>query len=249
MDFNDIAGPDEGHSRTPVPGQLDGTAHTGVVAVACALGGCAAGGAASGSFVCSRRRRRRRLQMLDGPPPAVFDRMVSVLDTRSKAAQPVDRSREGGASIVCAAISAGSARKDRLPGCGTSMTTTQRRRPARSRPARPPDATWAAADVCAPEDRAAGLSGLSSMITGRRRTFRPRAARLRGRERGARLSRRGCIRRRRAGLQQPLTHPRNVPVWAIFAGKTAPKTAPMGCQPRHLPDISSRIETRRFTGI
>ena len=26
MDFNDIAGPDEGHSRTPVPGQPDGTA-------------------------------------------------------------------------------------------------------------------------------------------------------------------------------------------------------------------------------
>jgi hypothetical protein len=27
------------------------------------------------------------------------------------------------------------------------------------------------------------------------------------------------------------------------------KTALMGCQPRHLPDISSPIETRRFTGI
>src|SRR6186997_2684269 len=56
-----------------------------LLVVASALGGCAGGGAASGSFAMAPAGGSTvAFESIDGPPPAVFDRMVGVLDSESK---------------------------------------------------------------------------------------------------------------------------------------------------------------------
>ena len=54
--------------------------------VACALGGCVSNGGASGAFamVSTGDSPTIAFESIDGPPPQVFERMVSVLDTESK---------------------------------------------------------------------------------------------------------------------------------------------------------------------
>jgi len=55
------------------------------LAAACALGGCAGGGAAtSGAFAMTTDSPTIAFESIDGPPPGVFDRMVSVLDSETK---------------------------------------------------------------------------------------------------------------------------------------------------------------------
>ena len=78
-----------------------------LVVVACALGGCAAGGAASSSFAMASGGSGATVafESIDGPPPAVFDRMVSVLDSESKLRNLSIVSCEGGLPTACAAIS------------------------------------------------------------------------------------------------------------------------------------------------
>src|ERR1700710_2613734 len=70
--------------------------------VSCALAGWAGGGAASGSFARgagpSGGGPTVAFESIDGPPPQVFDRMVSVLDSESKLRNLSIVSREGGAS-------------------------------------------------------------------------------------------------------------------------------------------------------
>src|SRR5258705_6240985 len=58
-----------------------------LLVVSCALGGCASGGATSDSFAIaapSGGGSTVAFESIDGPPPQVFERMVSVLDTESK---------------------------------------------------------------------------------------------------------------------------------------------------------------------
>jgi hypothetical protein len=56
-----------------------------LLTIACGLGGCANGGAASGSYaMASGGGATVAFESIDGPPPQVFDRMVSVLDSESK---------------------------------------------------------------------------------------------------------------------------------------------------------------------
>src|SRR6185437_9964441 len=69
-----------------------------VLAAACGLGGCAGGGAASGSFAMANSGSSVAFESIDGPPPQVFDRMVSVLDSESKLRDLSVVSREGPAS-------------------------------------------------------------------------------------------------------------------------------------------------------
>jgi hypothetical protein len=71
------------------------------IAAACALGGCAAGGAAtSGAFAMATDGGSQTIafESIDGPPPGVFDRMVSVLDSESKLRSLSIVSREGAAA-------------------------------------------------------------------------------------------------------------------------------------------------------
>jgi hypothetical protein len=71
-----------------------------LLAVACGLGGCASSGAASDSFAMASTGASPTVtfESIDGPPPPVFDRMVSVLDSESKLRSLSIVSREGAAS-------------------------------------------------------------------------------------------------------------------------------------------------------
>ena len=73
---------------------------------ACALGGCASGGGSSGAFaMASGGAATVTFESIDGPPPQVFDRMVSVLDSESKLRNLAIVSREVLRPTGCAAIS------------------------------------------------------------------------------------------------------------------------------------------------
>src|SRR5207248_10314860 len=69
-----------------------------LVAIARGLGGCASGGPASGSFAMAGAGPTVAFESIDGPPPQVFDRMVSVLDSESKLRSLSIVSREGAAT-------------------------------------------------------------------------------------------------------------------------------------------------------
>jgi hypothetical protein len=71
-----------------------------LLAIACGLGGCAGGGAASGAYAMASSGSGPTVafESVDGPPPQVFDRMVSVLDSESKLRNLSIVSREGAAA-------------------------------------------------------------------------------------------------------------------------------------------------------
>jgi hypothetical protein len=68
---------------------------TMLLAVGCALVGCAGGGAPQNSFAMATSGPTIAFEQIDGPPPQVFDRMVSVLDSESKLRNLAIVSREG----------------------------------------------------------------------------------------------------------------------------------------------------------
>jgi len=67
-------------------------------AAAGALGGCAGGGAPGASFALAGDGPTVAFESIDGPPPAVFDRMVGVLDSETKLRNLQVVSREGSAA-------------------------------------------------------------------------------------------------------------------------------------------------------
>src|SRR6266480_4755443 len=69
-----------------------------LLTAACALGGCAGGGAASGSFAMAGDSPTIAFESIDGPPPPVFERMVSVLDSETKLRSLSIVSRENSAA-------------------------------------------------------------------------------------------------------------------------------------------------------
>jgi hypothetical protein len=71
-----------------------------LLALACALGGCASGGAPGGSFAMASGGSGATVafESIDGPPPQIFERMVDVLDSESKLRNLQVVSREGTAS-------------------------------------------------------------------------------------------------------------------------------------------------------
>jgi len=72
-----------------------------LLALMCGLGGCASSGSVDGAFAMAAgggSGTTVTFESIDGPPPQVFDRMVSVLDTESKLRNLAIVSREGSAS-------------------------------------------------------------------------------------------------------------------------------------------------------
>src|SRR5882757_5148639 len=99
MDFNDIAGSMRDTLAPLFRASPRAIVVAALLAVTCALGGCAAGGGASASFAMAPGGGSTvAFESIDGPPPAVFDRMVGVLDSESKLRNLQIVSREGGAS-------------------------------------------------------------------------------------------------------------------------------------------------------
>jgi hypothetical protein len=145
-----------------------------LLAMACGLGGCAGGGAASGAYAMASSNSAPTVafESIDGPPPQVFDRMVSVLDSESKLRNLSIVSREGASayrvrSYLSAQVSHGRAS---IVWVWDVYDRDQQRalRLAGEEPAgkagRDP---WSAADDLVLRKVAqAGLSGLSGMISG-----------------------------------------------------------------------------------
>ena len=92
------------HAITPLPRSANTVPRALAVAVLLAiapgLGGCAGGGTGTNSFAMAGAGPGSTIafESIDGPPPQVFDRMVSVLDSESKLRSLSIVSREGSAS-------------------------------------------------------------------------------------------------------------------------------------------------------
>jgi hypothetical protein len=142
-----------------------------LMAIACALGGCASGGA--GSYAMAGGGSTVAFESIDGPPPQIFDRMVDVLDSESKLRNLSIVSREGSAtyrvrSYLAAEVSHGG--RTMIAWVWDVYDSGQQRtlRLSGEEPAgkagRDP---WTAADDLVLRRIAqAGFSGLSAMING-----------------------------------------------------------------------------------
>ena len=164
-------------------------------------------------------------ESIDGPPPQVFDRMVSVLDSESKLRNLSIVSREGGASYrVRSYLSAQVVRGRTTIAWVWDVYDNNQQRALRLSGEEPAGKSgrdaWAAADDLVLRKIAqAGLSGLSGMINGTpdaAPASRSGPRRCGGGECGRGCTRSGCAWRRRARLQRPIMRPRKVPQRPIF---------------------------------
>ena len=144
-----------------------------LLVASCALGGCAGGGAASGTFAMATGGAPTvAFESIDGPPPQVFDRMVSVLDSESKLRNLSIVSREGGASYrVRSYLSAQVVRGRTMIAWVWDVYDNNQQRALRLSGEEPAgkagrDAWAAADDLILRKIAQAGLSGLSGMING-----------------------------------------------------------------------------------
>src|SRR5437762_7969796 len=145
-----------------------------VLLAACALGGCASsGGSAGGAFaMASGGAATVTFESIDGPPPQVFDRMVSVLDTESKLRNLSIVSRENAATYrVRGYLSAQVVRGRTMIAWVWDVYDGSQQRALRlsgeEAAGKAGRDAWAAADDLVLRKIAqAGLSGLTSMING-----------------------------------------------------------------------------------
>jgi hypothetical protein len=145
-----------------------------LLVVSCALGGCAGGGATgSGSYAMAPSAgggATVAFESIDGPPPQVFDRMVSVLDSESKLRNLSIVSREGGASYRVRSYLSAQRQADRDAWVWDVYDNNQQRalrlsgEESAGKAGR--DAWTAADDLVLRKIAQAGLSGLSGMING-----------------------------------------------------------------------------------
>jgi hypothetical protein len=145
-----------------------------LLAVASGLGGCAGGGAGTNSFAMAGAGPGSTIafESVDGPPPQVFDRMVSVLDSESKLRSLSIVSREGSASYRVRSYLSAQVHHGRtvIAWVWDVYDNNQQRalrlsgEEAAGKAGR--DAWAAADDLVLRKIAQAGLSGLSGMING-----------------------------------------------------------------------------------
>jgi hypothetical protein len=146
---------------------------TVLLAIACGLGGCANGGTAGNSFAMTGEGSTVAFESIDGPPPQIFQRLVSVLDSESKLRNLSIVSREGSASYrVRTYLSAQVSRGRTLIAWVWDVYDRDQQRALRLSGAEPAGKAlgrdpWSAADDLVLRKIAqAGLSGLSAMVNG-----------------------------------------------------------------------------------
>src|SRR5450432_4302466 len=143
-----------------------------LLAIACGLGGCASGGPGSGSFAMASGGPTVTFESIDGPPPQVFDRMVSVLDSESKLRSLSIVSRESSASYRVRSYLAAQVSRGRTTIAWVwDVYDRNQQRALRLSGEEPAgkagrDAWAAADDVVLRRIAQAGLTGLSGMING-----------------------------------------------------------------------------------
>ena len=137
-----------------------------------ALGGCASGGPAGNAFASAGGGATVAFELIDGPPPQVFDRMVNLLDSESKLRNVAIVSRDGSAayrirSYLAAQVSRG---RTTIAWVWDVYDRDQQRaiRLSGEEPAgKAGRDAWAAADdVVLRRIAQAGLTGLTGMING-----------------------------------------------------------------------------------
>ncbi|MGC2810105.1 MAG: hypothetical protein WA303_06980 [Bradyrhizobium sp.] len=143
-----------------------------LLAAAFGLVGCAGGGAASGSFAMANSGASVAFESIDGPPPQVFDRMVSVLDSESKLRDLSVVSREGSASYRVRSYLAAQVSRGRATIAWVwDVYDSNQQRALRLSGEEPAgkagrDAWSGADDLVLRKIAQAGFSGLSAMING-----------------------------------------------------------------------------------
>src|SRR6266576_620386 len=144
-----------------------------LLAMACGgLGGCANNGAGNGSFAMAGSGPTVAFESIDGPPPQIFDRMVSVLDSESKLRNLSIVSREGTSSYrVRSYLSAQVSRGRTTIAWVWDVNDRDQQRALRLAGEDPAgkagrDPWTAADDLVLRKIAQAGLSGLSAMING-----------------------------------------------------------------------------------
>ncbi|MBR0757835.1 hypothetical protein JQ604_37125 [Bradyrhizobium jicamae] len=146
-----------------------------LLAITCALGGCAGGGATADSYAMAASTGSGptiAFESIDGPPPPVFDRMVGVLDSESKLRSLSVVSREGGAAYrVRSYLSAQVVRGRTVISWVWDVYDSNQQRALRLSGEEPAgkagrDAWAAADDLILRKIAQAGFAGLSGMING-----------------------------------------------------------------------------------
>ena len=140
----------------------------------CGLGGCAGGGAASNAFAMANINNGPTVafESIDGPPPRVFERMVSVLDSESKLRNLSIVSREGTAAYRVRSYLAAQVSRGRTTIAWVwDVYDRDQQRALRLTGEEPAgnagrDAWAAADDLVLRKIAQAGLSGLSGMVNG-----------------------------------------------------------------------------------
>jgi hypothetical protein len=165
---------DEAHHHQPATSQPNRATRGDGGHSACGLGGCASGGAVGDSFAMASTSASPTVtfESIDGPPPQVFDRMVSVLDSESKLRSLSIVSREGTAayrvrSYLSAQVNHGRA----VIAWVWDVYDRDQQRALRLSGEEPAgkagrDAWTAADDLVLRKIAQAGFSGLSAMING-----------------------------------------------------------------------------------
>ena len=147
-----------------------------LLAGTCALGGCAGGGAANNNAYAMAASTGSgptvAFDTVDGPPPQVFDRMVSMLDSESKIRSLAIVSREGQAAYrVRCYLAAQVVRGRTMIAWVWDVYDRDQQRTLRLSGEEPAgkagrDAWAAADDMVLRKIAQAGLTGLSGMING-----------------------------------------------------------------------------------
>ncbi|HLX13772.1 MAG TPA: hypothetical protein VKS24_01030 [Bradyrhizobium sp.] len=145
-----------------------------LLVVACGLGGCAGAGSAGSSFAMASTASGPTIafESIDGPPPQVFERMVSVLDSEAKLRSLSIVSREGAASYRVRSYLAAQVNRGRTIIAWVWDVYDQNQQRALRLSGEEPagkagrDAWAAADDLVLRKIAQAGLSGLSSLVNG-----------------------------------------------------------------------------------
>jgi hypothetical protein len=152
-----------------------------IATAASALGGCASSGGSSGAFAMASPSDSPTVAFdsIDGPPPQVFDRMVSVLDSETKMRNLAIVSREDQAAYrVRSYLSAEVAHGKAMIAWVWDVYDRDQQRAMRISGEEPAgkagrDAWAAADDMVLRRIAQAGLAGLASMINGTPDTSAP----------------------------------------------------------------------------
>lgn len=145
-----------------------------LLVIACGVSGCAGGGAGNASLAMASAGPGSTVafELIDGPPPQVFDRLVNVLDSESKLRSLSIVSREGAATYrVRSYLSAQVNRGRAVIAWVWDVYDRDQQRALRLSGEEPGgkagrDAWAAADDLMLRKIAQAGLSGLSAMVNG-----------------------------------------------------------------------------------